>query len=69
MLPDNIPLPEQQQMDPILFPPRKCIHFIEMALGFWAMSCHAPFSMRFTFRDTWSMLISFRRDIDSSFWI
>jgi hypothetical protein len=72
ILPDNIPLPEQQQMDPVLFPPgfqESAFIFIEMALGFWAMSCRAPFSTRLTFCDAWSMTISFKWDIDSSFWI
>jgi hypothetical protein len=33
------------------------------------MSCRAPYSTRLTFRDAWSMLISFKRDSDSSSWI
>jgi hypothetical protein len=33
ILPDNTPLPEQQRMEPVLFPPGKCIHFYRDGFG------------------------------------
>jgi hypothetical protein len=30
---DNIPLPEQQRMEPVLFPPGKCIYFYRDGFG------------------------------------